>query len=271
MSYVLRGACLAALLWGFTAFASPAATLQPTRKTEISSDRSVPPIYPAQAVRERHEGKTVLLVLVDANSRIANIRIEHGSGFAELDQAAIDAIKQWHFRAATSGGKPKSSYARVPFVFALHSRGFNLVCINQGTSKEQSRLEPGCYVRELMEDAMDAQSMTPDAPPAWQPGWTRDDSTYSLDLATARRRNRSIYFWLKTEYPRPGDSKTLAPNTRLSAAVYGCTFGEIVALHGWEYGSAGNVEEEITAPDLLVSVPSGIIAQLKKSCPPPTK
>jgi TonB family protein len=42
------------------------------------------------------------------------------SGHAVLDDAAIDAAKEWVFVPGSSGGKQTDVIARVPILFVLH-------------------------------------------------------------------------------------------------------------------------------------------------------
>lgn len=77
------------------------------------------PAYPAQAVRMRHEGEVVLLVLVGVDGSVQEIDLEQSSGYPELDRAAVRAARDWKFRPGTRGGVPYQGWARVPIAFNL--------------------------------------------------------------------------------------------------------------------------------------------------------
>jgi len=59
--------------------------------------KKVTPKYPKRARRMGWEGTVVLDFLVDANGNVYDIRVVRSSGYPDLDQAAINALKQWKF------------------------------------------------------------------------------------------------------------------------------------------------------------------------------
>lgn len=79
------------------------------------------PAYPAQAVRMRHEGEVVLLVLVGVDGSVQEINLEQSSGYRELDRAAIRAARNWRFNPGTRDGVPYQGWARVPIAFTLNN------------------------------------------------------------------------------------------------------------------------------------------------------
>jgi protein TonB len=65
----------------------------------------VKPIYSKRAKQQGWEGTVVLSFLVDANGNVFNIQVVRSSGYADLDNAAIQALEQWKF--APKPGKPE--------------------------------------------------------------------------------------------------------------------------------------------------------------------
>ncbi len=65
----------------------------------------VKPIYPRKAKQEGREGTVVLSFSVDANGNVFNIQVIRSSGYADLDNSAIQALSQWKF--APKPGKPE--------------------------------------------------------------------------------------------------------------------------------------------------------------------
>jgi len=59
--------------------------------------KKVTPKYPKRARKMGWEGTVVLDFLVDANGNVYDIRVVRSSGYPDLDQAAINALKQWKF------------------------------------------------------------------------------------------------------------------------------------------------------------------------------
>ena len=86
-----------------------------------SSQRLNPPDYPAAALRAGITGQVVLLVDIDAQGKVVNVRVEKSSRNRDLDRAAMDAPrrKHWHFHPGTEKGVPVPSTVRVPVDFTL--------------------------------------------------------------------------------------------------------------------------------------------------------
>lgn len=77
------------------------------------------PAYPALARRRRQQGVVLLTVLVGASGRPDSVEIRSSSGFRALDDAALEAVKQWEFEPARLGGVPVASEVEVPIRFQL--------------------------------------------------------------------------------------------------------------------------------------------------------
>jgi TonB family protein len=76
----------------------------------------VKPIYPKRAKQQGWEGIVVLSFSVDANGNVFNIQVVRSSGYADLDNAAIQALQQWKF--APKPGKPEEK-GRLTVRFVL--------------------------------------------------------------------------------------------------------------------------------------------------------
>lgn len=80
-----------------------------------------PPSYPASAIRQRHEGTVMLRITVDGSGTAQDIVLEKSSGYAELDQAALEAVRHWRFKTTpAAGGEPPPVQARLPVRFDLN-------------------------------------------------------------------------------------------------------------------------------------------------------
>jgi protein TonB len=77
------------------------------------------PDYPEEAKRLHEEGVVLLDVLVDANGRAGEVSVSSSSGFAVLDNAAVQAVRRWIFEPARTGGVAVSSRVKVPVRFSL--------------------------------------------------------------------------------------------------------------------------------------------------------
>jgi protein TonB len=77
------------------------------------------PHYPRLAVRRGYEGTTLLRVHIMQDGRVSAVEIKESSGYGSLDQAARNAVGNWLFTPARSGGRPVASWVLVPITFKL--------------------------------------------------------------------------------------------------------------------------------------------------------
>lgn len=81
--------------------------------------RNPPPAYPAQSRRAGEQGKVLLRVMVRADGTAQFVELRQSSGSQRLDEAALDAVRQWRFVPARQGNIPISAAVIVPIVFSL--------------------------------------------------------------------------------------------------------------------------------------------------------
>ena len=79
--------------------------------------RRVEPEYPQAARTQQIQGDVVLDVTVLEDGSVGEIEIVKGD--ALLAEAAVRAVKQWQFQAATADGKPGESQTRITVKFTL--------------------------------------------------------------------------------------------------------------------------------------------------------
>ena len=61
-----------------------------------------PPQYPGLALRNHYQGTVTIAIQVDPTGKITEAKVQKSSGFAALDEAALDAVKShWHFPPGT--------------------------------------------------------------------------------------------------------------------------------------------------------------------------
>jgi protein TonB len=80
----------------------------------------VPPVYPAVAQRARVEGVVILEAVIDAQGRVASVRVLRS--IALLDQAAVDAVRQWRFTPALLNEQAVPIFMTVTVNFKLQDR-----------------------------------------------------------------------------------------------------------------------------------------------------
>ena len=91
---------------------------EPRLKTKI--DTSI--IYPEGARKREEEGTVVLMFDVTTSGRADNVRIASSCGFAELERAAIQAVKRARFVPARRGSTNVPYPARLTFPFRLKDK-----------------------------------------------------------------------------------------------------------------------------------------------------
>ena len=97
-------------------------TVQMSSELSVSCQDRPPPSYPKQSLRLGEQGKTVLQVELDELGRVANVVVKTTSGFARLDEAAVNTVKNWRCTPAKRNGVAVRSVALQPFNFALKGR-----------------------------------------------------------------------------------------------------------------------------------------------------
>jgi protein TonB len=61
----------------------------------------------------------VLRVEVLSDGNPDRIEVRKSSGYAILDEAAYEAVKEWKFKPAMRGDKPIDSWVEIPIRFTL--------------------------------------------------------------------------------------------------------------------------------------------------------
>jgi protein TonB len=78
-----------------------------------------PPEYPGLARRRGWEGTVLLEVDVSEGGLVKSVQVHTTSSHDLLDNAALDAVKNWGFQPGTKGGKPVAMRVLVPVHFVL--------------------------------------------------------------------------------------------------------------------------------------------------------
>jgi protein TonB len=82
---------------------------------------NMPPEYPEIARLRGYEGVVLIAAEILPTGRVGNARIRQSSGYAILDQSALEAVKPWRFEPAKKSGKPFTFWVEVPIKFVLHN------------------------------------------------------------------------------------------------------------------------------------------------------
>lgn len=96
-----------------------AATVASTRTTARSTDpvkiKDVQPVYPAIAQNARVTGTVTIEATVGPNGRVTKAEVVRSVPL--LDQAALDAVRQWEYRPSTLNGRPVPAVVTVTVNF----------------------------------------------------------------------------------------------------------------------------------------------------------
>lgn len=94
------------------------AASQPTpASTEPLAVETPPPEYPLEFACAGVGGEVVLVVQIGATGTPDDVRVEYTSRQAQLDTAAVAAVRNWRFKPATSRGQAVPTKIRVPVKF----------------------------------------------------------------------------------------------------------------------------------------------------------
>jgi protein TonB len=88
-------------------------------RTAVLANACATPNYPARAAREGQSGTVILALLVGADGRVADSRVQSSSGSKDLDRAAIAALSLCKFKPATSNGVAEQGWAQISYVWIL--------------------------------------------------------------------------------------------------------------------------------------------------------
>lgn len=96
----------------------PAAT-QPVASANKAVNKA--PLYPTLSRRLKEQGTVYLQVLVLKNGKVGQLKLKQSSGFARLDQSALNAVRGWTYQPALKLGQPIDYWFVQPVVFNLNS------------------------------------------------------------------------------------------------------------------------------------------------------
>lgn len=75
------------------------------------------PVYPQEAFIKKIEGTVMLEILIGVDGRVGRARVLRS--IPQLDQAALQTVRQWVFSPAIKGGRPVPTTANAPVSFRI--------------------------------------------------------------------------------------------------------------------------------------------------------
>ena len=77
----------------------------------------VTPKYPVEAKEHRVQGTVVLKAVIDKEGDVSNLKVD--SGPKELQQSALDAVRQWKYKPYLLNGEPVAVTTTVNIKYSL--------------------------------------------------------------------------------------------------------------------------------------------------------
>lgn len=114
-----RKIAFAGLMVGTLALLPVTAAFGAETKAHVdASGANMQPAYPETAMAGREQGAVVVAALVKPDGTVRQVALQKSSGYSDLDEAAMNAVKGWKFVPATKDGAPIEGPASIQIVFA---------------------------------------------------------------------------------------------------------------------------------------------------------
>jgi protein TonB len=81
--------------------------------------KNPPPPYPRISRRMGEQGTVIVRVFISVQGLPDKAEVRTSSGFARLDQAALDAVQRWRFVPGRRNGTPEAMWFNIPVRFVL--------------------------------------------------------------------------------------------------------------------------------------------------------
>ena len=89
----------------------------PAKEMQEHVISKVPPVYPPDAKTARIQGKVILEAVIGKTGHVENLKIV--SGPAELQQSALDAVRQWVYKPYLLKGNPVEVITKITVNYTL--------------------------------------------------------------------------------------------------------------------------------------------------------
>ena len=102
----------------------PAMMADPPKRIHVKAEAmagniisQVQPVYPIEAKQARIQGKVVLEAVVNKDGSVENLKVKEGP--KELQQSALDAVRQWKYKPFLLNGNPIEVETTVNVMYSL--------------------------------------------------------------------------------------------------------------------------------------------------------
>lgn len=100
---------------------APGAEAMVRARADVAALNNPKPAYPLAARRRGMQGRVLLAAHVRMDGVCAEVHLKQSSGYALLDESALEAVRHWRFLPAQRGGVAIDSWVEVPVNFRLES------------------------------------------------------------------------------------------------------------------------------------------------------
>jgi protein TonB len=118
MQFLRTGAVLAALTGTLMLGATSACLADSAAKID-QSKAGLAAEYPGDAQVQGEQGDVLLDVEVGRNGRPKRVRLDKSSGFADLDNAAMESAANFHYVPAVSGSSTETTWKKIVIRYEL--------------------------------------------------------------------------------------------------------------------------------------------------------
>ena len=87
---------------------------------QVDANACDKPEYPASSIRVGEEGTVNLAMLIGADGRVLESKVEKSSGSRALDKAAVQGLSLCKFKPGTIDGVPEKSWAKLQYVWTIN-------------------------------------------------------------------------------------------------------------------------------------------------------
>ena len=120
-----------------------------------------PPVYPADALSRKQDGKVVLIVDVGTDGSVTKAQIDTSNPPTVFDAAALEAVKKWKFTPAREQDKAVPGRVQIPITFEADAKvdgarvgpGSGKRYVWHRNAERPPILETSCDVMRVSQDA----------------------------------------------------------------------------------------------------------------------
>lgn len=96
-----------------------AAAMASETQPVMDSKSCPPPQYPKVSLMNEETGSVTVGLLVSADGKVSETRVEKSSGSKNLDKAAVNGFSSCKFKPGTKGGQASAVWTKVEFHWTL--------------------------------------------------------------------------------------------------------------------------------------------------------